>query len=804
MNEPRHLENLNPPQKEAVLHSSGPILVLAGAGTGKTRVLTRRIANLIIDHRVRAYSILAVTFTNKAAGEMKARLNLLIGNLASSLWVSTFHSLGLRILRRNAEHIGFKSDFTVYDAADSKEVIKRLLKEQKIDEKRFPISSFASYIEKQKNIPIFPEQLGNNSKSSNDEDKKEIYELYQRALRNANAMDFGDLLSFTYQLLATNQAVREQYQHQFEYVLVDEFQDTNDVQYKIVKLLAGEKKNLLVVGDDDQSIYAFRGATIQNILDFEDDFADTKVIKLEQNYRSTSNILDSAHSVILKNSGRKDKKVWTAQGSGEPLHLFAGSDETEEANFIAREINKRIDAGISFQDIACFYRTNAQSRALEEAFLTYKIPYRIFGGLKFYDRKEIKDLIAYLRLIANQSDDQAFLRIINTPTRGIGAQTIVTIAQSAKLDGISFFESAREVVKSNKSVAAFVRLIDGFIAEYQNKRLHELLQKITEKTDYVTRLRAMKDDPQAQSRIENIQELIGLAITTEFAEDQDPLQQFLDRVALSTSEENSAAAAAEATKHESGDQKAPSNTVSLMTLHLAKGLEYEIVFFTGFEEGLIPHQRTFNSPDEIEEERRLTYVGMTRAKHALYITRSKKRGMFSAGGAGSYGEPGSSRFREASRFAFDIPKTMIDDPLGSFFTSMEYESYGYDDSSSRRSGDDEIDPLSFGGGQKKRGVQPDSNRRRFVPFNPNAMVKSADELFDEAADKVNHLPPVADEDLCIGLDVIHPSFGKGKVEAIDGGGEDANASKVKVSIFFDQLADTKKLIFRYAGLRHAS
>ena len=454
---PRHLENLNAPQKEAVVHGEGPVLVLAGAGTGKTRILTRRIANLLIAHRARASSILAVTFTNKAAGEMRHRLQLLVGDLAKSLWVSTFHSCGLKILRRYAEAIGFKNDFTVYDAADSKDLIKRILRDLKIDDKKYPIQGFSSYIEKQKNIPVFPEEL-KAAKNSYESQKIEVYDLYQRALRSANALDFGDLLSFTYKLLHENPKVLAGFQDHLDYVLVDEFQDTNDVQYKIVRLLAGKKKNLLVVGDDDQSIYAFRGATIQNILNFEKDFPNTKVIKLEQNYRSTSHVLESAHAVIVKNKGRKDKKLWTSLGEGEPVHLFAGIDETEEAHFIAKEIKKRIQAGLGYQDIACFYRTNAQSRALEEAFLTFKIPYRVFGGLKFYDRKEIKDLIAYLRLIANGNDNQALLRIINTPTRGIGAQTIVQMTDAAQKEGVSFYEAAKNLSSQNKSLRQFVSL----------------------------------------------------------------------------------------------------------------------------------------------------------------------------------------------------------------------------------------------------------------------------------------------------------------------------------------------------------
>jgi DNA helicase-2/ATP-dependent DNA helicase PcrA len=783
----RHLENLNQPQKDAVLHTTGPILVLAGAGTGKTRILTRRIANLITQGHARSSSILAVTFTNKAAGEMRQRLQLLVGNLAQALWVSTFHSCGLKILRRYAEVLGFKNDFTVYDAADSKDLIKRILRERNIDEKRYPVQSFSSYIEQQKNIPRFPEDLSKDAKHTSEAQKAEVYDLYQRALRTANAMDFGDLLSFTYQLLTKHPHILAHFQDHLDYILVDEFQDTNDVQYKIVKLLAGKKKNLLVVGDDDQSIYAFRGATIQNILNFEKDFPDTKVIKLEQNYRSTQNVLESAHAVIVKNKGRKDKKLWTSQDGGEAVHLFAGMDEADEAQFIAAEIKKRIAAGLSYQDIACFYRTNAQSRSLEEAFLTYKIPYRVYGGLKFYDRKEIKDLIAYLRLIANPNDNQALLRIINTPARGIGAQTIVQLSNDALQSSTSLYVAAQQGAASSKALRAFVSLIEECKESYRDGKLFDLLKHIVDKTQYAAKLKAMKDDPQAQSRLENIDELLGLAITFEVTPDSDPLQQFLDRVALSSSEENPIVDQQEKSEH--GTQQ-PSQCVSLMTLHLAKGLEYDLVFFTGFEEGLLPHQRTVNNPDEIEEERRLAYVGMTRAKQSLYITRAKKRGMFSAGGMS---DPTASRFREASRFSFDLPKSMIEDPLGSFFTSLEYDTYAEVD-------DEPFDPFRD---PPSRITKAKGRSLPTIGYDA-PVIKTADSIFEEREKKTAHLPPVQDDDLAIGLRVVHPSFGVGTIESIDGlDAENGTNKKIKVAILFEQTQEVKKLVYQYAGLRLA-
>lgn len=784
MHDGRHLENLNSPQKEAVLHHLGPILVLAGAGTGKTRILTRRIANLILEHKVRPSSILAVTFTNKAAGEMKERLKLLIGDIAQRVWVSTFHSFGLRVLRRHSDLLGIKTDFVVYDSTDTKDLLKKILKEKNIDDKKYPPSIFASYIDQQKNIPIFPENISVQKGMLLDTLKLEVYDAYTTTLRSAGALDFGDLLSLTYRLFIEFPNTLRAYQDQFEFLLVDEFQDTNKVQYDIIKMISGERKNLLVVGDDDQSIYAFRGATIQNILNFESDFTDTKVVKLEQNYRSTSNILEGAHAVISKNKGRKEKHVWTSQDPGDKIFLFAGTTETEEAQYIATEIRRKIDIGLSFQDIAVFYRTNAQSRALEEALISYKIPYRIFGGLKFYDRKEVKDIIAYLRLIAHPNDNQAFLRVINTPTRGIGAQSILQIADLAKKMECSLFEASITFANKNKAVAGFVSLIQKLQVSYVNTSLLELMQDVIEKTEYGPKLKAIKHDPQAESRLENLQELVAIAAGLELSvEGADPLSQFLDRVALTGGDDTPV-------EGEAISKLDPQNSVSLMSLHLAKGLEFDLVFFTGYEEGLVPHHRTLYQPDEIEEERRLCYVGMTRARHTLHITRVKKRGMFSAGG-----DTTTSRFREASRFSFDIPKGVIDDPLGSFFTSSE-EDYS--------NSNDDLDTTYDYEDEKPTGwVSTTSNKvRTKVKSNDifgSGIVKYANQL---KAPVINcdHLPPLSLSELIEGTTVTHPSFGKGTISGIDGDPKDKDLN-VKVLVRFETTNQTKKLLFKYAGLR---
>lgn len=770
-----HLGNLNPPQLEAVTHKDGPIIVFAGAGTGKTRVLTRRTANLIIQHQVRPSSILAVTFTNKACGEMRERLKLLLGSAADQIWITTFHSAGLRILRRHAQLLGYQNDFVVYDAQDSKDVIKKIIKAKNIDEKKYNPNIFSSFIDGQKNIPCFPEEVSSNSKDYSHDLKVEVYELYQRELFSANAMDFGDLLANTHRLFTKHPGVLKAYQENLDYVLVDEYQDTNEVQYSFIQQLTAAKKNILVVGDDDQSIYAFRGATIRNILEFEKDYPGAKVVKLEQNYRSTKNILEAAHAVIEKNKGRKPKQVWTSSDKGQEVQLFCGSNEGEEADFIAKTIRSKVNAGLTYKDIAIFYRTNAQSRALEEALLSYRIPYKIFGGLKFYDRKEIKDIVAYLRLIANKADTQALLRIINVPARGIGAQAVAQIERLSEANNTCLFDAACEV--SNKSIKAFTDLILHFKQTYRSGSLHDLLLEIIEKSGYGPRLKEQaKTDPSAESRLENLQELVGIALTQELnAEESDPLQQFLDRVALSTSDETPAATSEQT-------PEAAKNSVSLMTLHLAKGLEFDLVFFSGVEDGLVPHFRTLYQPDEIEEERRLCYVGMTRARHTLYITRARKRSMFSTGG---FGGPGGY-FREASRFSFDIPKIVTNDIEGDFFDAVP--TYEEDDSSN-----DDYEMSSWK--TRKKTSTRDSSPQSFDSIVSKGLIKSAEESSPFA-----HLPLISAQAVEAGAAVAHPSFGKGVVEVIEGEKNEGNGN-FKVIVKFEKTNESKKLIFKYAGLR---
>ena len=751
-NEQAHLQGLNPQQLEAVLHKDGPILVLAGAGSGKTRVLTRRVSNLILNHKINSYNILAVTFTNKAAGEMSDRLKSLLGPLVNDLWVTTFHSAALRILRRSAEKLGYSSNFVVYDDQDSKSLIKQVLKSLEIDEKKYPVYTFQSMIDRAKNNFQFPKDLDSGFKKD-----AEVYEQYQKLLRSANAMDFGDLLMNVVRLFKEFPEALDYYRNKFKYVLVDEFQDTNKVQYDFIRYLVSPNYNLLAVGDDDQSIYGFRGANIENILRFEKDFSDSKVVKLEQNYRSTQNILELANSIISKNKERKDKALWTDLGDGALINTFVGRDETEEAEFIAREIARKMASKFRLSDVAIFYRTNAQSRAIEEALVQAGISYKIFGGLKFYDRAEIKDTLAYLKLILNPSDRQGFLRIINTPTRGIGAKTVSTIIEKADQENISLLEAASRM-SDNSKIKRFTDLMEGFTAKAKTYALSELIATILDDTGYNQQLKISKD-LQSESRIENLQELIAIAHTLENEHDDSwqCLEAFLDRVALASSAD---------ILGEEGQ------AVSLMTLHLAKGLEFQLVFLTGLEEGLLPHSRSKDNPKDVEEERRLCYVGVTRARQELYLTRAKRRGMFGSYDYSGLGVPQ----REPSRFIYDMPEKFLTSLGGDFFSDQNSFS-GYDE-----------EPV-FSWEQK---IKPAKFNKPKASF--SNIVVTADDL--DAVD-LSHLEKVAPQDLHPGLKIIHPYLGRGEILEVQGDPE-ANPHKAKVTINFSN--ETKKLIWSKANL----
>ena len=639
-------DKLNEPQREAVYHTDGPLLILAGAGSGKTRGLTHRIAYLIEERNVNPWNILAITFTNKAAGEMRERVDSLVGFGSESIWVSTFHSMCVRILRRFIDRLGYDNRFTIYDTDDQKTLMKEVCKKVAIDTKVFKERSLMSAISSAKNELILPDEFELNVGGDFAKLKiAKVYREYEAQLKANNALDFDDLLVKTVQLLQTQPDVLENYQERFRYIMVDEYQDTNTVQFQLVRLLAGKYRNLCVVGDDDQSIYKFRGANIRNILDFEHEFSDACVIKLEQNYRSTGNILNAANRVIANNKGRKEKTLWTANGEGELVHLRQFDTGYDEADFIAEDIKKEVRAGASYNDHAVLYRTNAQSRLLEEKFVAMNVPYKIVGGVNFYARREIKDLLAYLKTIDNGMDDIAVRRIINVPKRGIGLTTINRIQESAAERGLGFYETlmAPELIpgigRSAAKLDSFAALIEYFKGLTGQMSITDLLREVIEKTGYMESLDS-EDKEDAQARKENIDELINKAAAyEEAAEDRDEpatLSAFLEEVAL-------------VADIDSLDEE--QDYVVLMTLHSAKGLEFPHVYLAGMEDGLFPSYMTITSDDrdDLEEERRLCYVGITRAEQELTLTCARRRMV-----------RGETQYNKISRFIKEIPAELLD------------------------------------------------------------------------------------------------------------------------------------------------
>ena len=639
-------DTLNKPQKEAVFHTEGPLLILAGAGSGKTRVLTHRIAYLIEEKGVNPWNILAITFTNKAAGEMRQRVNSLIRIGAESIWVSTFHSMCVRILRRYIDRLGYDNRFTIYDTDDQKTLMKEVCRKTDIDTKRFKERMLLSVISSAKNEMILPEEFELNAGGDFVQLKiAKVYKEYEAQMRANNALDFDDLLVKTVQLLETQPDVRENYQERFRYIMVDEYQDTNTVQFRLVSLLAGKYRNLCVVGDDDQSIYKFRGANIRNILDFEKEFSDAKVIKLEQNYRSVGNVLEVANSVIRNNKGRKEKTLWTDNEKGEKIRLRQFDTAYDEAQFIAEDIKDETAQGANYSDHAVLYRTNAQSRLLEEKFVAMNIPYKIVGGINFYSRREIKDVLSYLKTIDNGKDDLAARRIINVPKRGIGLTTINRIQESAAARGIGFYDAllAPDLIpgigRSTAKLDSFAALIEYFKGRAMECGVTDLLTEVLEKTGYVESLEA--DDPEElEARIQNIDELVSKAAAYEEScsdrEEKPTLSGFLEEVALVADIDSVA---------EDRDY------VILMTLHSAKGLEFPHVYLAGMEDGLFPSYMSISGddPEELEEERRLCYVGVTRAEEKLTLTCARMRLV-----------RGERQYNSMSRFIKEMPSALID------------------------------------------------------------------------------------------------------------------------------------------------
>ena len=635
------LDGLNREQQQAVQHTEGPLLILAGAGSGKTKVLTVRIAYLLAQG-VNPYEILAITFTNKAAKEMKSRVEGLVGDVANRIWLSTFHSFCAKFLRFELDNfLGYNSNFTIYDTSDSQVVIKAALKALNLDDKYYPVGAMISAISDAKNKLMFASDYRKQSRDFYQQKVADVYEYYERELRKNNALDFDDLLLIAVKLLQSNAAVLEKYSKRFKYVMIDEYQDTNHAQYLLAYLLSSHWKNIAVVGDADQSIYAWRGADIQNILDFEKDYPNCTSIKLEQNYRSTKIILDAANAVIDNNEGRPEKNLWTDKVEGAKIQHFTAQSEHEEAAFIGDTIVKKHDIhGVPYGDMAILYRTNAQSRVLEEALIKRALPYTMVGGTKFYDRKEIKDMLAYLRVLYNPFDDLSLLRIINVPKRSIGATTVSKLQDYARENGTSLFMTLTQLHlvdtikgKTKEKLEEFGILIFTLVAEMDDKSVLDILEAILDRTGYLAQLEE-STDPQDQARAENIGELLSVAKDFQDTNPTGTVEDFLEQVALVNDVDS----------FEQEESK-----VTLMTLHAAKGLEFPIVFLGGLEEGLFPHSRTLMNPEEIEEERRLAYVGITRAEKELYISNATTRTVF--GRTSSY---------LPSRFIDEIPAELVD------------------------------------------------------------------------------------------------------------------------------------------------
>jgi DNA helicase II / ATP-dependent DNA helicase PcrA len=739
------LHNLNPPQKEAVLHGEGPLLILAGAGSGKTRVIVHRIVHLIREQGVPSWQILAVTFTNKAAGEMRQRVEKLLGGGEPPL-ISTFHSACARILRREIRHLGYDSNFAIYDDKDGEKLLKEIVAGLNLDEKRYPAKLFASAIDECKNAGQRPEDLSTGDFLQ--EKVARVYAAYQERLKKCNALDFGDLMMLTVRLFETEPEVLEHYRDRFRWILVDEYQDTNPIQYRLIRLLAGERKNLCVVGDDDQSIYRWRGADIRNILDFEKDFPGVTVVKLEQNYRSTRTILTAAGQVVAKNRGRKEKTLWTENPVGERIVYRRLENEREEGRFVCTEIARHGRTGGNLSDSAVFYRTNAQSRVVEDALVAEGIPYHMVGGMRFYERLEIKDILAYLKVLDNPADEVALKRIINTPPRGIGHATIDRITEMAARRGVSFFDALREAAGGNQlatgpkgKIAGFVLLMEGFREIVDTVSLAALASRIIQETGYATRLQEDRSD-EANDRLANLQELLAALEEFETTNEERTLSAFLEQVALISDLER-------------GEEGKAS--VTLMTLHSAKGLEYPVVFMIGMEERLCPHVRALEDPAQMEEERRLCYVGMTRARERLFLTNARRRRIF-----------GQDQYNSPSRFLGDIPREFLD---------IQEESQ-----------------TGFGFGNSMNEARRTWNEEPATqPHNLATVFAAENEPEPEFSNEVRVVPDETDE-VYIGMQVRHGKFGVGTIRKIEGRGNEQ-----KVIVWFNSVGP-KKLLVRFAGL----
>ncbi|MCR6704140.1 MAG: DNA helicase PcrA [Cellulomonas sp.] len=784
------LEGLNPQQREAVVHHGGPLLIVAGAGSGKTRVLAHRIAYLLATRRARAGEVLAITFTNKAAAEMRERVGGLVGPAAAGrMWVSTFHSACVRILRREASTLGLRSSFSIYDSADSQRLLTLVARELDLDPKKYPAKALASKISALKDELVDPETFAATSGggSANDFDSAlaQVYTRYQARLRQAHALDFDDLIMTTVHLLQAFPAVAEHYRRRFRHVLVDEYQDTNHAQYVLVRELVGtgegdvERGELTVVGDADQSIYAFRGANIRNILEFEADYPDARTILLEQNYRSTQTILSAANAVISKNPGRKPKRLWTDSGAGAQIVAYVADDEREESRFVVEEIDRLGDsAGVRPGDVAIFYRANAQSRVIEDALVRVGLPYKLVGGTRFYERREIKDAVAYLRAVANPDDDVNLRRILNVPKRGLGERSEAMVASFAERERISFgaaLERLDEVpglgTRAVTGLSAFVELMSGLRALAATAGPAEVLGAVLDRSGYLAELRA-SEDPQDGSRVENLAELHAVATEFEQSDPDGDLADFLERVSLVADSDQ--IPSPDGGDDADADDKPEPGVVTLMTLHTAKGLEFPVVFLTGMEDGTFPHMRSLSDPDQLAEERRLAYVGLTRARERLYISRAAIRT--------AWGVPNEF---PPSRFLGDLPEELIDWRRRESSTSQLRGGWGSGFGSGGRSSGGYGSSRAGSGGYGSGGYGSASGReeREKRPALP-----STGATFGSATPR----PVTAIPQLAIGDRVTHDAYGLGSVVALEGTGHNA---VVKVDFGSEGM---KRLLLRFS------
>ena len=757
------LEGLNDEQKEAVLAVEGPCLVIAGAGSGKTKVLTHKIAYLMHNVGVKPWNILAITFTNKAANEMKERVEKLVGEVAKDMWIGTFHSICVRILRRYIDRIGFTSSFVIFDTSDQRTIVKQCIKQLELDDKIFTDRSVLSEISNAKNEMLEPADY---ALRANGEYRKEtiaeVYNMYQKKLKDNNAVDFDDIINYTIKILSENPDVLEYYSNKFEYVLVDEYQDTNKAQFTLVSMLAARFGNITAVGDNNQGIYSFRGADITNILNFERDFPGTKIIKLEQNYRCTQNILDAANAVIKNNESKYEKNLWTQNNKGDLPYVFRGDTEYDEANFIVEQIRRlKREEYLDYNDFTVLYRMNSQSRSIEDILRREDIPYKIVGGLKFYERKEIKDIIAYLRLIENTADNLSLQRIINEPKRGIGKTSLDNIEAVANQNDISMYEVIKraDAFGLNRvyvNSRDFINQIEELRSKKDTLIISELIKETLRITGYSKALE-LEDTTEAENRLENLDEFLTVAIEFEEELADNTLADFLEGITLSSDIDNT---------DETED------SVTLMTLHSAKGLEFPVVFLVGMEEGIFPGYKSIGEQKELEEERRLCYVGITRAKQHLFLTCARQRTIF-----------GSTSCNQVSRFVKEIPEELLDGYEEALADRREksYEDYRFE--------------WKYGGGYNKS----ESTVNSYKVNDTEGYVKKPEFAFRSAESFLSNLnkKKTSDIDLSIykaGKRVYHKKFGEGNINYVEAEGDD-----LKVDITFEK-AGHKRLMAKYAGL----